>query len=115
MTLNGMLANAGLFDVAFAQALIALGIAGLGAIFGICGFAYGWLCRDVCRAAAILPGILALAGAFGYAGFFWASNGDGAWEHACRHLAFNAIVFGLPFLTGVGAILMGSLRRKGEA
>ena len=112
----GLLANAGLADVAFAQALMAIALAGVGTILGVAGIAYGRGQRHDCpRVAAVVLGFLGLLAVALYVGLFWSINGNGSWDQAARYPFFHALFVGVPLISSVSAMIIACLRRTPRA
>ncbi|MCE5327595.1 MAG: hypothetical protein LLG01_14410 [Planctomycetaceae bacterium] len=109
------LANAGLADAAFFGGMIMLALAGLSALMALIG-----ICVSLCRPDSHkgLPVTLSILGLFFvlvYVASFWAANGDGAWDHACRYVEFHAGFAGLPFLANLFCLSMTIFRRRKQS
>jgi hypothetical protein len=110
--MNGLLASAGLVDVAFSQALGALVIVGVGTASGVCGVLYGLLSPSANRGVCIILGLVGLTTVVAYAGWFRIVNGVGSWEHAARHPIFHAVLIGSPLCSNLCALAIAWLRRR---
>jgi len=110
--MNGILASNGWGDALFFEALVMLGAAATGTVCGIAGILHGLFRPNGNKGLPIALGLLGLIAAFGYAGAFWVENGDRSWEHAGRYLIVHAFCVGLPFLSGISAIVLGLRRRR---
>ena len=102
-----ILGDAGLSDVAFAQALIMLALVGAGMVSGVSGMLYGLVRPTGSTGLPVALGLLALLAGFARAGFFCVVNGDGALEHAARYPG-TTILAALPLLLGASTIALAT-------